>query len=90
MSLIWPAQALVRVCREEGVDVWLSVHGGHTMSSDDWFAFGGGKWYHMRHEQTGVRSRRVCAVQAPPRRYCRYFRPGSGQHDFRHCSRLHE
>ncbi len=54
MADITVADVVAKVLKEEGVDWWAGVHGGHIWPLLSAGAKAGIKMYHMRHEQAGV------------------------------------
>ncbi len=54
MAEIEVADVVAKVLKEEGVDWWAGVHGGHIWPLLSAGAKAGIKMYHMRHEQAGV------------------------------------
>ena len=54
MANINAAAAVAKVLKEEGVEWYAGVHGGHIRQLMRQIALAGIKMYHMRHEQSGV------------------------------------
>jgi acetolactate synthase-1/2/3 large subunit len=54
MANIKVAAAVAKVLKEEGVEWYAGVHGGHIHQLMGPIALAGIKMYHMRHEQSGV------------------------------------
>ena len=54
MANIKVSTAVAKVLKEEGVEWYAGVHGGHIHQLMGQIALAGIKMYHMRHEQSGV------------------------------------
>ena len=54
MANITAAAAVAKVLKEEGVEWYSGVHGGHIWQLMGQISKQGIKMYHMRHEQSGV------------------------------------
>jgi len=54
MAEIKVADVVAKVLKEEGVEWYAGVHGGHVWQLMTAIAKTGIKMYHVRHEQSGV------------------------------------